>query len=55
MLDPTKASLDAEYALRARLVDEVVYYYGVCRVGSTVGNVCFVVLKHFVLLDVGAG
>lgn len=52
MFDPAEPRLDAEDALRSRLVNQVVEDHGVGRVVASVGDVGFVILENSVFLNV---
>jgi len=52
MLDPAEPSLNAKDALATRLVNKVVQNHRIRRVVAAISDVCFIVLEHFVLLNI---
>lgn len=52
MFDPAEASLNAKDALATRLVNKVVQNHRIRRVVAAISDVCFIVLEHFVLLNI---
>ena len=52
VLDPAEPCFDAEDALGPRLIDKIIQDHRVSWVIASICNVCFIVLKYFILLDV---